>query len=264
LKKDIKEQELPIKEKKKKRGRPKLKGIRPGTRRVSIKVRMMIEEILKGKSQKDAYMIAFGIPPEKHMYASIRSSQLLKLPHVQKYMEQRLKEIREQTIVDIGRIMQVLSYIINFDIRRLFDALGKEQNIADLDSEVTLALKSVTHTITTETTKDGKEIIREKYHFEGFNKIDAARDVAKLLGAYKENIQIHQDGTVEHKHTGLPQGGFIVLPEIKNMDDWSKLQKQAEIYQNKQKQLLGFDKKDDADEGEEFVEGEFEVIEEES
>jgi phage terminase small subunit len=118
--------------------------------------------------------------------AAQTASEILTYPNVRKVLEQRkaelIKEIREDQLNTLRKTLN----IVNFDVRKLFDADGNLKPIQELDDETALALNSIE---VGEMKKAGEDAIYRVVKFKASDRLKAI----EMLGKY-QNLKLNGNG----------------------------------------------------------------------
>lgn len=130
--------------------------------------------LAKGENATEAYL---AIKPDvARNSAATEGYKLLKLPEIQRAIEQYRAEQRQRFALTADRVLEELARVAYFTPKRLVDEQGKPIPLHRLDDATASALAA----IEIEARGDGAQVTRWRPH----NKTDAIEKAAKILRLY--------------------------------------------------------------------------------
>lgn len=139
--------------------------------------------IAKAENATQAYLEVK--PHVTVLTAGVEGHKLLKIPKVQKLIEQRREELRRRFALTTDRVIQELARVSYFNPKRLVDEHGRAIPLHRLDDDTAAALAAIEITETTVQGKGrSKVVITRTTKGRPFNKTPALDKSIKILRLY--------------------------------------------------------------------------------
>lgn len=134
-----------------------------------------VQELLSGKTDRQAYYIAYPRSKNwKPQYVDTAACELKVNPKVARRLEAARKRIEERTEITAERVMQQLANIAFADQAELYDESGRLKPINELPKSITTTITSVEMTVD----KDGNQRFSYKFN----NKDKSLQLLTQILG----------------------------------------------------------------------------------
>lgn len=178
-------------------------------KRLTVKqMAFVIEFVANGGNASAAYRVAYNTARMKAATIKKRASELMGNGDIRgtinKMMDDEIARLKQKYRVDNDTAMEEYSCIAFSDIRKLFDKNGKLLPIDQIDPDTARAIASIE--VVTNNRRHGEETFVEYTHkIKMLDKLGALRDIAKMLGLFKEGVPDDKPPVTVNNQINVPE-----------------------------------------------------------
>lgn len=156
---------------------------------LTAKQERFVQELIKGKSQREAYKLAYNCENTTDAVVDVRACELFKHSKVKvRYEELRtrlIKESEDECIVSIKDVLREYKRLGFFDPRKLYRDDGSPIPIKELDDDTAAAVAG----LDIQEIFSGGEFVGYTKKYKVANKLGALDSMAKHLGMFIDKVE---------------------------------------------------------------------------
>jgi len=166
------------------------------------KQKIFADEYLIDLNATRAYNVAYP-KVRKDESARVNGSKLLTNTNVVAYIDERMKEREKRTEITQDRVLQELTKLGFFDIRKLFDDSGKPVDISMLDDDTAACIAGLEVVDYFEGAGEGKEFVGYIKKYKLSDKLKALEMLGRHLGMFKDKLELSGQVGINNPYAGL-------------------------------------------------------------
>ena len=152
---------------------------------------IFIRELIKGKSQREAYKKAFSTKNMSDNVIDTEASNLIKDPKVSLRYKELLKKAEDEAIADAVEVLKGYTKLSRFNPRKLFNDDGTPMGIWELDDETAYCISGIEVQETFERVAGEKVFTGYIKKYKVIDKKGALDSLAKYLDLINDNTQVN-------------------------------------------------------------------------
>ena len=166
------------------------------------KQKIFADEYLIDLNATRAYKVAYP-KVRKDESARVNGSKLLTNTNVVAYIDERMKEREKRTEITQDRVLQELTKLGFFDIRKLFDDSGKPVDISMLDDDPAACIAGLEVVDYFEGAGEDKEFVGYIKKYKLSDKLKALEMLGRHLGMFKDKLELSGQVGINNPYAGL-------------------------------------------------------------
>ena len=166
------------------------------------KQKIFADEYLIDLNATRAYKVAYP-KVRKDESARVNGSKLLTNTNVVAYIDERMKEREKRTEITQDRVLQELTKLGFFDIRKLFDDSGKPVDISMLDDDTAACIAGLEVVDYFEGAGEDREFAGYVKKYKLTDKLRAIELMGRHLGMFKDKLELSGQIDTTNPYVGL-------------------------------------------------------------